>query len=331
MNNNENNLLEKLATIFTDTESEIAALKAAVSHYDEGYNIFIKVVGKDFHLSFPASFADSLCKVQENFYRSVAFSLHGKDNIRKLTQEELREYELTFTIKEGCTEFLTNIIEKLAALVERVMNGMDGKAKATFFLKLIGIVAGTFFACHTVSSYASLEETSAAEQTKQLKEQEETKRLEAALQTNRGTLPSPQQIISHFESSAADNEQAVLKGARNADSLIFNGKEFSKEDIDDANQRAAKIPKTSEIITGKYHVIIINSRDSSTIRLTLSDNSGNELSVALDTLEFDADQIEKIWNAAKTYRPIHLVINTTKAGNTIKHAYIADIPSAESK
>ncbi|UOO76905.1 hypothetical protein LVJ85_13080 [Neisseria sp. Dent CA1/247] len=321
-------MLNELAKIFSDEASEIEAIKEIVGRYNDGYNLLIKVAGSQFHLSFPASFAESLNEIQRNFYRSVAFALHGEDNIRRLTSEELREYEITFTIREGCTEFLTNIIEKLAALAEKVMDGMDAKAKASFFLRLVLIFAFTALAWHGINQSASVLSASEAQQIEQIKEQEETKRLEAALNVKRGQLPAPQEVINHFEKSTEDSEQAVLKGAKYADSVIFRGKSFNREDIEEANQRASRAPKTSKILSGIYHIIIVNSRDSSVIRLTLSDKDGNDISAALDTLQFDAEQVESIWDAAQNRRPIQLDINVTLAGANIKHAYIAGINTA---
>lgn len=325
MNENSLNLLTELSTIFSDEKSEIAAIKEIVGKYNNGYNLLIKVEGSQFHLSFPASFAESLNEIQRNFYKSVAFALHGEDNIRKLTSAELKEYEITFTIREGCTEFLTDIIEKLAVLVEKVMDGMDAHAKAVFFLRLVGIFTVAAVIWHATSEIAEVSIANGTQQTEQIKEQEETKRLEAALDSHRGSLPTPKEVIDHFEKSTEESEQAVLKGAKNAEKVTFRDKTFEREDIEEANQRSARSAKTSKMITGLYRVVVINSRDSSLMRLMISDSNGNDISVALDTLEFDAEQIESIWDAAKQHKTISLEINATVSGNTIKHAYIAGI------
>ncbi|WP_274584070.1 hypothetical protein V9W64_10765 [Neisseria leonii] len=324
-------MMIELGGILSDSD-----LHTALTAESDTLQCFIVVEGKDYHASFPASFAEALVEIQRNFYKTAAYALYGKDDIRKLTKRELKNYELVFVVRQGSTDVIIKFLEAVAELAEKVMKDMTAKEKAAFILKLTAVLCFFGGAVWAYDSYREAATVVAVEQeetkqiveqekTKQVAEQEETKRIQAALAKERGVLPTPAEVLSHARTMSEENKSAILKGVRNADSVRIGDRLYRSEQIQELTQRAERGSMRAEISTGIYTIVVSNFRDSEIIRLTLADEKGNELSAALDTDETDADTMDLIWQAIKGRKPLKMSINKTFVGDTLKDAYIKQV------
>lgn len=287
-------------------------------------SLYIKVTGSEFNLSFPASFAESLVEVQRNFYKLVAYALHGRDSIKSLSKDELANYHLVFHIQQGSTEIfgeLVNLPEFLTVLTE----GMSPEQKMFFSIIIVAILAGAWVWTKHIQG----------EQEVKVKEID-SKNLEQLLNTVAAVSNDAQEtarkairLAEKKDEFHQANTQALLKGAKNADELIYQNQVFDREQIAIANRRVRTEPKV-EVINGKYTIIgipRIASNDEEVNRLTISDNkTGEEYRVAFDNSAFDLQQIQYLWKAAQTQASVDLTINITRASDGIvKQAYIVEI------
>lgn len=322
-----NDIYKSIETITDESD-----LKALLQSHQDRLILFIKVDGKDYQASFPSSFAEALVTIQRNFYKSVAYALYGKDDIRKLTKQDLKDYELIFTIKSGSTDVIVDkIINAVCELANKVMDGMDVKSKAIFIMAMISLIG--FFVVswkaigeqgQTARAQIAQQQDAEQERTKQEAEKQQTERLKAALNSPRGTLPTAEQVLDHTEKTSEDSRIAVLHGVKTANTVQLGNQQYSSAEIRDATQRAERGQLKAVIETGTYFIIISNFRDSDILRLTLVDSNGNEISAALDTKEIDADTQELLWQAFRNRSPLSITLNKTYTGQTFKDAYIKD-------
>ena len=258
--------------------------------------LIIKIKGDNYNCSFPASFAQSLVEVQDNFYRAVSIALFGEENLKRLNSSYRDKYQLTFTIKNGSTEVESDYQQSLINLVTTAMSDMSSVEKITLLVILALIVGGTYLARWYMET--KLENN---------KETEQTKRIN--------------QIIDNNEK----NVTAILKGIKDADTAIINKQEYTKTDIEDANRRANRVPHASEIFTGDFRIFVVETKQQTISKFTLSNPDTGEFTALFDEDEFYQDDIDKIWDAIKNKRPINLTLNLDKQENKIKQSTILSI------
>ena len=73
---------------------------AAYTLAGEFFQLKIKVDGARYHSSIPGELARGLWQFQEALYKAVAFSLHGVEDIRKLTAEQREDFEPMFPLMQ---------------------------------------------------------------------------------------------------------------------------------------------------------------------------------------------------------------------------------------
>ncbi|PIT38675.1 hypothetical protein [Snodgrassella alvi] len=262
--------------------------------------VIIKIEGRNYHSSFPASFAQSLVEIQDNFYRAVSIALFGEENLKRLNSDHRARFQLTFSIENGSTEVESDFKNSLINLVSTAMVDMSPKLKAGMIVALALIASGTFIAWKHLQ--ANSENT---------KEIEQTKRLNFAI-----------------EKMAENNEKninAILRGVKDADKATINHIEYSKADIEDANRRAERVAHTLETFTGEFKIYGVETKHEVINKFTLSNKETGEFSALFDEDQFKQDDIDKIWDAVKYKRVIKLTLSLDKQENKIKQSTILSI------
>ena len=262
--------------------------------------INIKIVGRSYNGSFPASFAQSLVEIQENFYRAVSLALFGEENLKRLNSSHRNDYQLIFTIKDGSTEVESNFKKSLINLFTTAMSDMSPLHKLILLIALAFIASGTF----VTSKYLDLCASSS-------KDTEQTKRIN--------------QIIDKLTENNEKNVIAILKGIKDADKAIINKVEYSKTDIQDANMRANRISHTSETMIDDFRIFAVETKHQTISKFTLSNPKTGEFTAVFEEDKFNQEDIDKIWDAIRNKRQIKLVLDLDKKENKIKTSTILSI------
>lgn len=283
----------------------------------ENFEFWVKITGENYNGSFPAPFAESLTEMQRGVYKMAALALHGEENIKRLTHEELAKYEIKFAVKAGSTDIETDILDIIEKLITQAFQDMTAEQK----IAIIALIAVDYFGYRIFDRWRSSKET--------LNEQEQhSKQMQILANMSDKYAELAQQVVSGFDKQSQNLEATVLKTAHDADEIVLRGRTYTQEEIKEANRRAERGQMRAEISTGTYRIIACNLRDSNILRFTLSNQRGAEISAALDTESIDADSQELLWQAIKNHFPLILTINKTYAGNTLKSAYIESITTA---
>ncbi|MBI0164808.1 MULTISPECIES: hypothetical protein [Snodgrassella] len=262
--------------------------------------LIIKIKGDNYNCSFPASFAQSLVEVQDNFYRAVSIALFGEENLKRLNSSYRDKYQLTFTIKNGSTEVESDYQQSLINLVTTAMSDMSSVEKIILLVTLALIVGGVYLGRKYMET--KLENN---------KETEQTKRFYRA--------------IDKLTENNEKNVAAILKGIKDADKATINEVEYSKADIQDASRRANRISHTSEIMVDYFRIFAVETKHQTISKFTLSNPNTGEFTALFDEDEFCQDDIDKIWDAIRNKRQINLALNLDKQENKIKQSTILSI------
>lgn len=146
----------------------------------------IRVEGPGYEAVTPGEQTRTLWEIQEHFFRLAALLVHGTTDIRKLSTDERKAFELQFRTREGSWEdqVLTDGFWK--ALFENTVGKMDSR---TIALLIMGVFC-VWGVTSVVDSYnnrtVKLKEAEAAIKAAEVKlKEEETKRLLSREETER--------------------------------------------------------------------------------------------------------------------------------------------------
>ena len=75
-----------------------------------------------------ANFAQTLVEIQDSLYRVVSTVQYGDDNLKRLTADKRKQYELNFKISEGSTRVESDFKETLVRFGRTIRTKLDGRS-----------------------------------------------------------------------------------------------------------------------------------------------------------------------------------------------------------
>lgn len=287
------------------------------------------IEGKNYNSTVPAELARGLWEFQVELYRAVAFALYGIDDIRKLTTEQRAAFQLVFEVSQGSTDLMA----PLKAFFEKLGDGfgtMDSKHKTITLVALALVLATAWGATHIIDTQteAKKEEIKAKTEIARIetsarseidKEREKTAQFELF---NHATQQDA--VIARFTKATEEGTKAIIKAASDATKIRVGQVVFSRADIQEVNQRAAKERAEAKILDDEFSIVRVEFREDST-RIWLASKSNQEFPVTLIEEDFDANSLQKIWAAAQNRRMIKLIVNATVIRSQIRSAQIVKV------
>lgn len=161
--------------IKTVTIDSITHLPTTLDGLNNFEPLHIKLIGSQFHGSLTSSVMKGLVELQEGINRSYCLAKYGSDDLRKLTDIEIKKLELVLTIEEGSTDIFGDITELINSLKE-LLKDMTPKQKFGVIMAIIIGLSGYFSFSKWVEYTSHVNDNS----TKVALEQEHTKQLDNA-------------------------------------------------------------------------------------------------------------------------------------------------------
>jgi hypothetical protein len=291
--------------------------------------IQIHVNGDKYHGTVPGEFARGLWEYQEAFYKAAAFALTGADDIRKLTTAQRETLEFVFTVSNGSSA-LTAPIKDFVKTLGDGFTAMDNKTKA------IVLVALAILLCGGVLGWKALENSAAAKADEvKASMQAKTQDVNAATQLNSdqertkqfeliARIANQNKVVQKFSKASEDGTRAVIRSASDANEVRIGRVIYRRIDIEEVNQRAPKTASQATIVDAIYFVFGTESKLFDSTKYTLNGPDG-EFPVNVDHSELTADELNKLWDAAKTRTPIRLEVAITKNKGQIKAAQVITV------
>ena len=283
-----------------------------------------KIEGAAYHGTVPGELARALTELQDEFYRAAAFALHGDDKINRLTAEERECFQLVFAVKEGSSEIEASLESFWSKLGDGFIK-MKSEHKRTVLIVIAVVVALSWSGSKLYESHAEIEKAKIEAQADTQREAEQTRQL-----TLFADLAARIPEAERFDRAASDGARAVIKGAKDADSITLNATHFDKVAIDEINQRAAKDKAEARVFTSQFRIVGLESRDRS-LKVSLEARGVKQFNVIVgDDEDSDADLLHAIWSAARERKLIALEISATYIRGQMKTAQVVRQVDAKS-
>lgn len=251
--------------------------------------IVLRVEGEGYGAFIPGEQTRTLWELQQSFYRLAAFAVHGTTDIRSLTTEERKKFELRIVIKEGSLigEICTDQYWK--ELISKVVGKMSGTSLA---LTIVGcaVVASGYF-CFD-SHNQRLVQQSQQESDISIAQQE-TKRFQifADAMSEKDAL-FYKAMMGQTDDGIKEVAIQIAKRSPDAVSVSIGSVRYDSEEIAAVRSRAKSDPEVSESISGLFQIVGVDKSNSSWQLKLRGKFDHEEVSVrfAPEAIDGDGDQ-----------------------------------------
>lgn len=288
----------------------------AVAFAGELATLKIVVDGPRYVGTIPGELARGLWDFQEAIYKAAAFAIYGADDIRKLTSEQRDACELVFKVENGSTDLKAKVVD----LLNNLVNNMSSTHKVIAIVTVALILTSGWGAVKVLESSQETKKEQIKAELKVSEEAERTKQLEIFARA----IERPE--VRRFESAAEEGTRAVMRGAHDATSVRMGRVKFNGDEIQEANQRAPKVKSSAQVVQEDFRIFGTESKLDGSTKYTLwrvSDSTEFTVNVSHDDL--DANDLEKLWKAAKDRKAIRLEVNLTINRSQVRAATIVQV------
>ena len=282
--------------------------------------LHIEVDGARYHSTMPGELARGIWDLQEALYKAAAFALTGSDDIRRLSAPQRQQLELVFVVKDGSTDLLANLQGFFTALGEGFKT-MDDRTKAKTLIAIAAIVTGYLWGDSLLEGYFTQQGRLLDAQTRQALDEGENERLKIVRD-----MIAEQRTVARFDEAMDAGARAIARGAQDASSLRIGPQQIDSAQIQYVNQRAARVPSTSVTVTESFAVFQADTHSHESTRYMLGRPDGSEFAVTVIHEAFSADDLEKLWTAARQRQRIELEVTiTTNKDGVVRNAQIISV------
>ena len=306
--------------------------KDALNFEFSGWPKVTVYLGSDFHKqSLTPSNMVGFIELQKSINRTYAL-LKYNDSSKRLTQEEKQALEMNVKVGKGSTQSEA-FLDKVA---EAVANGLTTMPPEMLAITLLGAALlwagqasfGKFLETRKETRIRELEiNDKAIQRDVRIKELEhmsfvsaqENERLKLVTEAMKR---SPSLMDAH--DIIEDGFSEVLKGARNADKAIIQGKEIDREEIQELRINARTRSKDG-VINGDFKVEYVNSSDDEVTRVKLR-RASDDLVVTIDIPAAAHPETQELRDALQKAewekRLLACSLEVKKSGDQIRSAKI---------
>lgn len=282
--------------------------------------LHIEVDGARYHSTMPGELARGIWDLQEALYKAAAFALTGSDDIRRLSAPQRQQLELVFVVKDGSTDLLASLQGFFTALGEGFKT-MDDSTKAKTLIAIAAIVTGYLWGDSLLEGYFTQQGRLLDAQARQALSDGENARLKIVRD-----MIAEQRTVARFDEAMDAGARAIARGAQDASSLRIGPQQIDSAQIQYVNQRAARVPSTSVTVTESFAVFQADTHSHESTRYMLGRPDGSEFAVTVIHEAFSADDLEKLWTAARQRQRIELEVTiTTNKDGVVRNAQIISV------
>lgn len=349
----------------TVTIDSITHLPTTLDELSSFEPLHVKLIGSQFHGSLTSSVMKGLVELQEGINRSYCFAKYGSDDLRKLTDIEIKKLELIVTIEEGSTDIFGDITELINSLKE-LLKDMTPKQKFSVIMAIIIGLSGCFSFSKWIEHANHVNDNS----TKVALEQEHTKQLDNAqknilegvklglkhnqepnndTEEQESQAQEPLPTTGHFKiinkptvetlelveeirqqqpeiSDTMDKAQTkFVRSMKFADTVVYN-KTF--ESSGDMLEKITQPPRNTwkdEVIKGNFRVLDIGSQAFDYRTVSLRTEDGRELIAKFTDKSITKQAFNKLSSAMYGYNPINLSVRAKSLNGKLKDGHIEQI------
>jgi hypothetical protein len=280
----------------------------------------VNIRGAAYHGTVPGELARGLWEFQEALYKAAAFAINGEDDIRRLTTAQRQGLELVFEVHEGSTELIVEVTKFINTLSGGLAS-MDDQTKMIVLISVALILAVGVVAWKALDVSAQRKKDELLKDADVALEREKTRQFEIFAQVA-GSVPA----VQKFERAAEEGTRAIIRSASDADDIKIGRVKFDSDDIQEVVQRAPRVKSQAEVVEDVFHVFGTDTRMVDATKYILSRHNGNqEFPVTISHGDLSGDEIARLWEAARSRKPIRLEVALTTNRGVVKAAQVVAV------
>lgn len=280
----------------------------------------IEVDGSRYHATVPGELARGIWELQEALYKAAAFALTGSEDIRKLSAAQRAQLELVFCVREGSTELFASLEGFFTALGDGFKT-MNDATKKTVLIAVALIVCGYLWGDTLLDGYYAQQGRVLEAQTQQATLNTENERLKIIRD-----MIADYPAVQRFDSAMASGARSIARGAQDASSIKIGPQKIDSGQIQYVNARAERVPSSSTTVTETFSVFQADTHANESTKYMLGRDDGSEFSVTVVHESLSADELDRLWEAARTRRRIELEVTiTTNKNGVVRNAQIISV------
>lgn len=188
-------------------------------------------------------------------------------------------------------------------------------------IAIAAIVTGYLWGDSLLEGYFTQQGRLLDAQTRQALDEGENERLKIVRD-----MIAEQRTVARFDEAMDAGARAIARGAQDASSLRIGPQQIDSAQIQYVNQRAARVPSTSVTVTESFAVFQADTHSHESTRYMLGRPDGSEFAVTVIHEAFSADDLEKLWTAARQRQRIELEVTiTTNKDGVVRNAQIISV------
>ncbi len=285
----------------------------------EGWPTFeMNIQGRDWHSTVPTRIMTPLLDVQKDINRAYASVKYGNHNLRRLKDEERDELEMVVKVREGSSNFGSELWEQFSIIGKAAVERMNGTEAVVTVLGL----ALTFAAHATYKAWLSQRQKEKELEHQVQMSQEETRKLEvfASAQQRQPIL-----VVAQEEIQATQNR--FLKVVKPGDVLNVKGEAIRAEDAS-ALAQPERERAVDLVIEGMFSILGNRTDRSEGFRITVKRIS-DQLTLNADVpIELPYVQQQIIQEAEWRKTQVYLSINASMLRDSISQASVITASAA---
>ncbi len=284
---------------------------------DDIENIEIKVYGDKFHDSITGQFARGIWEFQQEIYRAIAFTIHGVASIRKLSKEELDQYNITFYVKDGCTE-IKGVVKPILKFLNKNMENLPPTTKAILIGTIFAILTTGFVVWRMNAQDTEVEIARTNQKTIEAVTKEHTKQLEL-MKDVKTFFPT----VQRWEEAAESGAKAMIKSLDDGDSMDYGETHVSSDQVKTIKQKSPRSQPDEDTISGKFELYGFKDITDNKISIEIRNASG-EFTVTMEAEDFSPEEFLYIKHKAADNAMIEMTIKKVTVRDRTKEIYVSD-------
>ncbi|MEH6365547.1 MAG: hypothetical protein V7764_04735 [Pseudomonas marincola] len=264
--------------------------------FDGWPSLDIDIEGDRYHSSLPTGVLKALVEYQSAINRAYASIAYGK-TAKSMTEEDRKDVELVFNVREGSTDTETELWGTLTTLGAKAIERMTGKQLVITVLGAAFLASATYGSVHWMDTQAAVQ-------------------ADASKQEIVAQILSQNEHLAQLQTDLAKASLTLVKGAYDANKITYGDVELSKQQIEAVNQRGRETSEVSRI-DGAYEIVQLKRFDDKWRIVLFSEKTG-QIQTDLFRGQNAAQCIEEISLAFAKHNKVDLlVLGRYKAGSIL--------------
>lgn len=268
-----------------------------------------------------------LLAYQAAFYRCVALVLKDDDRITRLTDEEMSQFELVFSLRRGSTDLKAPGEDVLKALGEKVIDKMDGKHLAL----VVVLIAAMFFGSEGFSKYLDVAAATKTEEIQSKKDTELHDILKELIKSDQKKTEILNKALDLSDKAVAvvghSNEayDSIVRHASEADEIVVQGVALDKKSVSSLNKITRRSSK-NVTLKSRYIIDSVDTTDPAGFVVKLHE-VGTDIVIKASLSDAVAlEKFRKIMQTAEWQKkPIRVHMSARQVGDDIINAKILNV------